>query len=193
MASRQPRPGSSPASRAIRRAAPKDRATGRGSRKAGCRTSEAYRDISVRDGERRTHLEIAIEYKANWELELEHRARTGATGPESLPHPDDVHININTGEVQIRGPVTKQEQAKIEEWKERVAEFEEELNFLRELRRKRKSGDDTRQLDRTIDQHEHLISLMRKRIAFDHQGMRDEFAAWKGWTDFNCYEQKQRF
>ena len=39
-------------------------------------------------------LETAIEYKYDWERELERRKKFGITGPEPLPHPDDVHIDL---------------------------------------------------------------------------------------------------
>lgn len=126
-------------------------------------------------------LENAFEYKVNWELELDHRARTGATGPEPLPHPDDVHINMNTGAVHIRGPITRQEQAEIEMWKERVADFEEELDFLRELRQNEKSDEERLRIDLTIQKYQCLVRMMRKRIAYDYQGIREEYAKWKAW------------
>jgi hypothetical protein len=57
-------------------------------------------------------LETAIEYKTQWEDELERRTALGIVGPDPIPHPDDVIINVKTGEVHITGPVTKQEKVK---------------------------------------------------------------------------------
>ena len=57
-------------------------------------------------------LETAIEYKTHWEDELERRTALGIVGPDPIPHPDDVIINVKTGEVHITGPVTKQEKVK---------------------------------------------------------------------------------
>jgi Family of unknown function (DUF5681) len=56
-------------------------------------------------------LQTAIEYKADWELELQRRAYLGLTGPEPLPHPDDIVIDFATGEVIIKGPITKEQKA----------------------------------------------------------------------------------
>ena len=56
-------------------------------------------------------LSTAIDYKNGWDDELERRRRTGDTGPEPLPHPDDIVINMQTGLVEIRGPMTKEEKA----------------------------------------------------------------------------------
>jgi hypothetical protein len=51
----------------------------------------------------------AAEYKASWEQELDERKRTGRKGPEPLPHPDDIAIDLRAGTVAIRGPMTKEE------------------------------------------------------------------------------------
>jgi hypothetical protein len=56
-------------------------------------------------------LERAVDYKFYWGKELERRKSLGITGPEPLPHPDDVHINARTGEITIVGPWTKEEKA----------------------------------------------------------------------------------
>ncbi|HSM39437.1 MAG TPA: hypothetical protein VK862_01700 [Afifellaceae bacterium] len=61
---------------------------------------------------RRRHdalLETAIAYKAEWERDLERRERLGIRGPAPLPHPDDVVIDLETGEVRIIGPMGERE------------------------------------------------------------------------------------
>jgi hypothetical protein len=55
----------------------------------------------------------AVEYKEHWGRVLAQRARSGATGPEPVPHPDDIIIDYETGEVQFDGPVMEdQKQAR---------------------------------------------------------------------------------
>jgi hypothetical protein len=56
----------------------------------------------------------AVEYKQHWHRVLAERARNGTTGPEPVPHPDDVIID-KTGEVRITGPVME-EQRQAEDW-----------------------------------------------------------------------------
>lgn len=53
----------------------------------------------------------AVQYKEYWHEVLETRERTGATGPEPVPHPDDVVINGRTGEVTFSGPVMREQKA----------------------------------------------------------------------------------
>ena len=56
-------------------------------------------------------LEAAITYKLEWECELERRRQSGEIGPEPLPHPDDIVIDMRTGVVAVRGPMTKEDKA----------------------------------------------------------------------------------
>ena len=139
--------------------------------------AEAYRDITVRDGERNVTvpmaqaivralavnaakgqhraqrlfaemlsatesqnkaladawLETAIEYKVDWERELHRRERLGITDlPPPLPHPDQVKIDMNTGEAWIEGPATKEQVAELEQWQSRRDGYVEDLDWLRQ-------------------------------------------------------------
>lgn len=55
------------------------------------------------------YLEAAIEYKVEWEKELRRREVLGIDGPEPLPHPDHIVVDMRTGEVEFKGPLTKEE------------------------------------------------------------------------------------
>ncbi len=56
-----------------------------------------------------TWLETAIEYKVDWDRELERRRRLGIVATDPVPHPDDIIIDFNAGKVRIQGPMTKEE------------------------------------------------------------------------------------
>jgi len=81
---------------------------------------------------REAHLDAAITYKVAWERELARRTALGITGPEPLPHPDQIVIDLHAGTAEIRGPATKEEKAAWERWDEHRANLEEELVELRE-------------------------------------------------------------
>ena len=80
-------------------------------------------------------LETAIEYKTQWEDELERRTALGIVGPDPIPHPDDVIINVKTGEVYITGPVTKQEKVKWDRLRNRKHECLVGICELKELQK----------------------------------------------------------
>ena len=61
-------------------------------------------------------LEYALFYKGKAEAEVERRKALGITDmSDILPHPDQIHIDMTTGEVLISGPMTAREAAAIEE------------------------------------------------------------------------------
>lgn len=79
-------------------------------------------------------LQTAINYKVEWERELERRQRLGIAGPEPLPHPDHVVVDLQAGTATIRGPATKEEKA---EWDFLLSQgplIESELKRLEALR-----------------------------------------------------------
>ena len=79
-------------------------------------------------------LETAIEYKTDWDRVLEHRRRHNIEAPDPIPHPDDIEIDMRTGEVIVKGPFTKEEKARLDELRERKAEFQQEIaDFRQEL------------------------------------------------------------
>jgi hypothetical protein len=82
---------------------------------------------------RRLHdqwMDIALTYKIEWDKELARRERLGITGPEPLPHPDHVVIDIRAGTAHIRGPATKEEKAQLIEHRQLFKDELEELEAM---------------------------------------------------------------
>lgn len=120
---------------------------------------EAYRDITVRDGERNAtvpmaqavmrsiavnaakgqyraqHLfatllletersrkalsdewiETALTYKVEWERELRRREQMNITHlPQPFPHPRHIDLNMATGQIVIKGPLTEKQRDDLE-------------------------------------------------------------------------------
>jgi hypothetical protein len=59
---------------------------------------------------RRAHqketLQAVLEYVEKATLELQRRKRERVSGPEIIPHPDDIEIDPKTGSIVLHGPVT---------------------------------------------------------------------------------------
>lgn len=68
--------------------------------------------------ERRSTMENAFEYKQKWTAEIERCERLSLETPTPLPHPDDIHINMRTGQVRTLGPLDGTEKR---EWDDRLA------------------------------------------------------------------------
>lgn len=78
-------------------------------------------------------LQTAIHYKVDWEREIERCRNLGVDPPNPLPHPDDIIIDMRSGQVRINGPMTKEEKKQWDWLRERKADFQRELAELKQL------------------------------------------------------------
>jgi hypothetical protein len=103
-------------------------------------------------------IETALEYKHKWERELEHRAKHGLSGPEPLPHPDHVSVNMRTGEVRMIGPLSKEEKALLERARRNIRDTESELAYLRGELAKEPGSERWKE---EIESEEYMLALLR--------------------------------
>jgi hypothetical protein len=75
-----------------------------------------------------------LDYTIAWTKVLRRREQLGTTGPEPVPHPDDLIIDARQGTVTVRGPMTEREKdwwlaADIikEEYRKNIAAAERKL------------------------------------------------------------------
>lgn len=79
----------------------------------------------------REYLQTMMDYKYDWERELERRKRLGITDlPEPPLHPDDVIIDPRTGDARIAGPMTKEEADLWERGREEMIELGDVIKGL---------------------------------------------------------------
>ena len=83
-------------------------------------------------------LDTAFDYKLAWDKELERRTRLGIVAPDPIPHPDDIVINARTGDVKVKGPLTKAEK---ELWDQAALIKSECLIAIASLERKLKRAE----------------------------------------------------
>ena len=77
-------------------------------------------------------LKTAIDYKEHWHHVLAERARSGTTGPEPVPHPDDVLIDYETGNIRIDGPVMEDQKEARDQLRAMWPKLERELMGINE-------------------------------------------------------------
>ena len=82
-----------------------------------------------------------VEYKHEWDQEIARCRRLGIPEPEPIPHPDDLILNPDTGDVQILGPQTKEQKLHLEKMLARRAEAQEEVNYYAEKSRRTRDPD----------------------------------------------------
>lgn len=109
-------------------------------------------------------LEVAISYKVDWERELERRRQLGIEAPDPIPHPDDIEIDMRTNQVIIKGPMTKEEKATWDMFRQRKADFELELAELRQELIDDPDHEHRGFIEDEIAQDERILNIIRRVI-----------------------------
>jgi len=109
-------------------------------------------------------LKTALDYKAHWEHEIESARRRGLPEPDPVPHPRDIVIIPATGEVQIHGPMTKEQREAGHELIRRMQESQNEIDELKADRAKTRSAAKRAFLDQEIAYEERIVSRIRGLI-----------------------------
>ena len=109
-------------------------------------------------------LQTAIEYKTEWERELERRKRHGIEAPDPIPHPDDIEINVATGEVIVKGPFTREEKERLDFLADRKAAFERNVAELRQELADNPEHEHRGFLEDEIAHYEKLLGMIRQAI-----------------------------
>ncbi|SLN12883.1 hypothetical protein ROJ8625_00373 [Roseivivax jejudonensis] len=91
---------------------------------------------SVEGSRKRLHdeyFEKAATYKIEWDKELKRRHELGITNLEDpVPHPDHIKLDMSTGTVRITGPMTPDDKAEIDKWRDQLPRIEAAVAELRE-------------------------------------------------------------
>ncbi|BEU99360.1 DUF5681 domain-containing protein [Novosphingobium olei] len=70
-----------------------------------------------------------VEYQHKWSEEIDRCRKAGLPEPEPVPHPDDIHLDPNTGEARVMGPQTREQKKRLDEALARRSEAQEEVNY----------------------------------------------------------------
>jgi hypothetical protein len=104
-------------------------------------------------------LETALEYKLNWQEELDRRERLRITDlKDPLPHPDHIVFDHRTGAVRIEGPSTKEQKAHYDRVRRLRDDSQHELDHLLELRAEEPDATLVSRLDRIIETNRDIIA-----------------------------------
>ena len=77
------------------------------------------------------YLKTMIEYKVDWEREIDDCVRLGLKPPEPVPHPDHIRIDFSTGAISITGPFTKDEKKRWDKLRKRKADAVKAIEILK--------------------------------------------------------------
>ena len=106
-------------------------------------------------------LNTAIEYKTQWDREIERAKQLGMEVPNPIPHPDHIVINMKTGQVELRGPMTKEEKVKWDRLRKLKIDLEAEIaDFKRDLA----ASPDDELLARELAMDEKLLNMINSKL-----------------------------
>lgn len=113
----------------------------KGNRFAQKTMAELVTGLEQREADARVELfGNALEYKQRWTEEIERCERQKLPAPQPLPHPDDIIVNPNTGDVRIQGPQTKEQKAYYDKATARRLEAQDEVNYFADKYRRARSS-----------------------------------------------------
>jgi len=72
--------------------------------------ADMLRDVEAQNrADHHAWLELAIDYKLNWERDIQRAKDQGLTPPDPLPHPEDIVVDFAADQVVVTGPMTEED------------------------------------------------------------------------------------
>jgi Family of unknown function (DUF5681) len=117
-------------------------------------------------------FDMALDYKLQWERELERREARGATDPEPVPHPDDIKLNFATTQVMFIGPLLKEHKAELDRLYDLAEQADREIASLSEKAKRTRSKSYRTSLEVEIAQLQSARELLVEKIGEPSQRRR---------------------
>ena len=115
-------------------------------------TSERERDERILDG--------IIDYKCQAERVLARCKAIGEDPPDLPIHPDDIQIDMETGEITYTGPTAWDRKAEDKIWRARKAAQRQEITCLERELEKTEDPEMRRSIERDIEDARKILSLL---------------------------------
>tara|TARA_R110001599_G_scaffold322654_1_gene533768 strand:+ start:1558 stop:2259 length:702 start_codon:yes stop_codon:yes gene_type:complete len=150
------------------------RATAVGAAKGNARAQklflEAINQAARHKDERHTSvLQVAVDYKENWRREFIACKKLGEPLPDVVPHPDHIHIDQETGDVTLYGPLTRDQ--RDQENRELVETHKREVKNLEALLETHEFQDDKSRsmLLKNIEDAKEILALIKELARVQHK------------------------
>lgn len=112
-----------------------------------------------------------IDYKKQWTSELERRESNNLPLDPPVPHPDDIFYDMQSGTMEIRGPLCEDEKAKLDhyrdllqQWQKSTADYQSKLDNYKSLGNNEFDGTQTAFLKEQVEQGENITSMLMTLI-----------------------------
>ena len=91
-------------------------------------------------------------------------------------------VDVGNSEVVIRGPVTKEEQAERERWRELLDGHRGDRDHAQEQLAKASTAKDRAFWERDLASSEHIVRLIELMVAYDFDAAREGVERWRRQT-----------
>jgi hypothetical protein len=112
----------------------------------------------------REYFGTALDYKKYWQGEIARRKTLGLEVPDPVPHPDDISVDMATGTIVIKGPMTPEEKVSWDHLWDHVDELDCDIAALMRQRQRARSDEQRRQIDDERKQLEKLRAMITEKI-----------------------------
>jgi hypothetical protein len=109
-------------------------------------------------------LNTALEYKLQWEREIDRCRRQGLPDPDPVPHPDHIDLDMRTGQIVVDGPMTRKQRDVGHKLVEHMVEGLDQSERLSRERKRTRDPERCARLDALIEQETRHRDKLLKRI-----------------------------
>lgn len=128
-------------------------------------TTQVLSTIEKQDRlEKESAFQTILEYKERHSILVDELKRAGHPEPEILPHPDHIHLDYETAEATVKGPMTIEQKRAVDLMKEKRTEVLASISETRELLMKTKNETKKAVYRRTLDSEKGLLAVLNKYL-----------------------------
>jgi hypothetical protein len=112
----------------------------------------------------REYFGTALDYKKYWENEIRRCKALGLEAPNPVPHPEDISVDMATGRIVIKGPMTPEEKVSWDHLWDHVDECNREIDALNAQEKRAASEGGRRQIEDERAQLEKFRAMITDKI-----------------------------
>ena len=112
----------------------------------------------------REYFGTALDYKKYWHGEIARCKALGLEVPDPIPHPEDISVDMATGTIVIKGPMTPEEKVSWDRLWDHVDDLNRDIAVLMAQHKRARSDEQRRQIDDDRMQLEKLRAIITGKI-----------------------------
>jgi hypothetical protein len=112
----------------------------------------------------REYFGTALDYRKYWQGEIARCKALGLEVPNPVPHPEDISVDMTTGRIVIKGPMTPEEKISWEHLWDRIEELDRDIAVLITQQKRARSDEHRRRINDDRTQLEKLRAMIADKM-----------------------------